>query len=254
MTNLNSSDFVKDYQAYLNKSYNPIRARKEKAYLYSDLKHFGLGTQRISDYNKTVDSQLIHLNKTKMLQLVKAFWNLSSFEEKSMALHILNIHKNKIDVTDINMIEKMMIECKGWALLDNLIIPIMPEILSKDNSVYEYLKKWIKDDDFWVRRSAILAQLLFLRKGKGGNRRLFFEMCTSQFSEDWIDEIYSDLNTKRRARFFIRKAIGWSLRELSKNHPEEVVEFVNKYKDQMSGLTYKEATRKLPIEYKEGLY
>jgi 3-methyladenine DNA glycosylase AlkD len=62
------------------------------------------------------------------------------------------------------LIEKLMKESKGWMLLDELIIPIMPILLERDRRAYAYLDKWIKDNDFWARRSALLSQLIFSEK------------------------------------------------------------------------------------------
>ena len=54
-------------------------------------------------------------------------------------------------------------------------------------------------------------------------------------------------------RFFIRKAIGWTLRELSKADPERVLIFAQQHCDAMSGLTFREGTRKLPDEMQAAL-
>jgi 3-methyladenine DNA glycosylase AlkD len=48
-------------------------------------------------------------------------------------------------------------------------------------------------------------------------------------------------------QFFIRKAIGWVLRDVSRKDPQWVRGFVDTYGTQMAGLTRREATRGLPI-------
>ncbi len=45
------------------------------------------------------------------------------------------------------------------------------------------------------------------------------------------------------SEFFIRKAIGWALREYSKTNPESVLEFVQKHEQQLSGLSKREALK-----------
>jgi len=57
----------------------------------------------------------------------------------------------------------------------------------------------------------------------------------------------------KEERFFIRKAIGWTLRELCKSRPEEVVRFIKKYKEKMSGLTFREGSRNLPRKLQQQL-
>lgn len=51
--------------------------------------------------------------------------------------------------------------------------------------------------------------------------------------------------------FFIRKAIGWCLREISKANPEEAFDFLMKIKDRASGLTLREGSRRLPEKYRK---
>jgi 3-methyladenine DNA glycosylase AlkD len=53
--------------------------------------------------------------------------------------------------------------------------------------------------------------------------------------------------------FFIRKAIGWVLREVSKKYPERVSEFVGSRVERVSGVTFREAIKYLPEEDRERL-
>jgi len=245
--------FIQDYEKFLKENFDPVRAEKEKAYLYSDLKHYGIPSKDKKDFLKRYKSEIKSLSKKQALSLVKLLWSKSSFEEKGAALHVLELHEDKLNISDMPLIEMMMRESKGWALLDSLIIPLMPGLLEKDKRIYKYLKKWIRDNNFWVRRSALLAQLLLFRKGAGGKRELFFDMAVSQFDESWIDNIYKGAEEKKRAKFFMRKAIGWSLREMSQKNPKTVYDFLKKNKDKMSGLSFREGSRKLPEFLKEKL-
>ncbi len=58
-------------------------------------------------------------------------------------------------------------------------------------------------------------------------------------------------NWSKEERFFIRKAVGWSLREIANVEPEVAFNFVNRYKHNMSGLTFREATRKLSAKFRQ---
>lgn len=243
---MNTEKFQKKYKEYLVQNADPERSRKEQSYFYVDRKHYGVSIKKIREYIKRYKKDLNTMEKAKVLKLAEELWKQPSFQEKTLTLFILELHKSKLDISNMPMIEKMMRESKTWALLDNLIIPLMPTILEKDESVYSYLKDWVKDHDFWVRRSALLAQLLFFRHDCGGDRQLFFDMAKTQFDESWIDETYKDKEEAKRARFFIRKAIGWTLREMSQKKPDIVFKFIKRNKELMSGLTFREASRKLP--------
>lgn len=250
---MNQKQFITSYQKFLKEEEDQKRANKEKAYLYSDLKHYGLKTAVRRRFLKQHKPWLKQLSKNSILPLIKQLWSKPVYENRSMALEILELHKHKLNIQDMSLIEKLMRESQGWALLDKLIIPLMPGILEKNKSAYRYLHTWIKDDDYWVRRSALLAQLLFFRHDKGGDRALFFKLAKSQFDESWIDKIYTDREQVKRARFFIRKAIGWTLREMSQKKPEVVFKFLQKNKNAMSGLSFREGSRKLPDKFKQRL-
>jgi 3-methyladenine DNA glycosylase AlkD len=246
-------EFLLKYKKFLEKNYNPARAKKEKEYLYSDLKHYGIPSAKRGKFCNQFDKEILALSKPDALKLAKEAWSEDSFEERMFGLNVLYLHINELDLTDMPLIEKIMRESRGWALLDSSIISYMPAILEKYPSAISYLKKWIKDRDYWVRRSALLAQLLFFREENRGNKRLFFDMAESQLDESWIDQEYKDTLTRKRARFFIRKAIGWVLRDMSKKDPQSVVWFLNKNKAKLSGLSYKEGSRKLPEKFKKEL-
>jgi len=85
------------------------------------------------------------------------------------------------------------------------------------------IKKWIKSNNVWLQRSALLFQLKY----------------KTALDTDLLDfTINSLLDTKE---FFINKAIGWILREYSKNNPQWVINFVEKTK--LSALSKREALR-----------
>jgi len=245
--------FVVDYKKYLKQNADPKRAVNEKAYLYSDLKHYGLSVWTRRKFSNEHEKELKTLSKKDVIDLALELWGSPYHEERAMGLTIIGFHKEKLDISDMPLIEKIMRESKGWAFLDSSIIPFMHEILQKDKGGYDFLKRWIKDDDFWVRRSALLAQLLFFRSNKGGNKKLFFNFARSQFDEKWIDEKYKDKLSNKRAKFFIRKAIGWALREMSQKDPKAVFDFLEENKGRMSGLSFREGSRKLPETFRNNL-
>lgn len=243
-----------EFSRFLKDHSDKARAQKDKAYLYSELEHYGVSVWELRKFLKKYEKELASLNKKEALELVDFYWHKPSHEERSMALSILNLHKVELTLEDMPLIEKLMRESKGWAFLDSLIIPIMPVMFEKDpQKAADYLKKWIIDDDFWVRRSALLAQVLPFRANQGGDKHLFFELAASQFDESWIEEKYPDPEKRKRARFFIRKAIGWTIREISQKDPETAFDFLKRYRDDMAGLSFREGSRKLPEDLQKKL-
>jgi 3-methyladenine DNA glycosylase AlkD len=91
------------------------------------------------------------------------------------------------------------------------------------------LDRWSTDPDFWIRRASLLAELQPLRKG--GDLGPFLRRADAMLDEK---------------EFFIRKAIGWVLREVAKRRPEQVVAWVAPRTHRASGVTMREAVKYLP--------
>ena len=125
---------------------------------------------------------------------------------------------------DIPKIKKYIKTKQWWDTID-FLDRVIGEIGLKDNRVDDLMLEWSCDNDFWVRRIAIDHQLC--RKEKT-NTELLEKILVNNFGSD---------------EFFINKAIGWALRDYSKTNPLWVREFINKYKDKMSNLSIKEASK-----------
>ncbi len=83
-----------------------------------------------------------------------------------------------------------------------------------------------RSDNVWKRRTAILAQL---RSKHATDRKLLADVV-----EPSVDE----------PEFFLRKGIGWALREFSKTDPVWVIEFIATHSG-LSGLSRREALKHL---------
>jgi 3-methyladenine DNA glycosylase AlkD len=101
-------------------------------------------------------------------------------------------------------------------------------IVARFPAAKRVLRRWARDGNLWVRRSAMLA--LAPRSSKKD-----FELF-ARFASALIAE----------REFFIRKAIGWVLRETSKSRPQPVYAFLREHIDAVSGLTLREGSKYLP--------
>jgi 3-methyladenine DNA glycosylase AlkD len=99
------------------------------------------------------------------------------------------------------------------------------------------LDRWAADDDFWIRRSALLALLPGLRRGAGDFDRF------ARYADGMLDE----------KEFFIRKAIGWVLRETAKKRPTLVFEWLLPRAARASGVTLREAVKPLSAQQRAAI-
>lgn len=218
-------------QQELRKLSDPKRAEGEKKYLKSALKHYGVTVPHLHKLAKEWIKENKELTIDEVIKTTNHLWASNWHEEKALATHILTERRHDLEIRHLPTIEHMVTTAIGWALIDDIAAWLVGTLYELDpNKMTPVLKQWIKSDNFWVRRTATLAQLIPLREGRG-NLDLFTELAVPLLSEK---------------EFFIRKAIGWVLRDTSKKRPELVFDFVQKYGHLMSGLTYREATRRLP--------
>ncbi|MGB1586243.1 MAG: DNA alkylation repair protein [Thermoplasmatota archaeon] len=199
------------------------RAVHEKKYLKSDLEHLGASVPATRNIAKQAARQWPDAVANPW-PLVQACWAEGIYELRSGMAFFLEHADVGPDAVDA--VEALLRDAHTWAIIDQLAIRIVPR-LEPDDAL---LRRWLADDDFWVRRTAILAPLLAFRLDPD-----------DAALQQWAKRVAPHLN---ETEFFIRKAIGWMLREIGKTRPDWTAEFVLRH--EMSGLTRREATRNLP--------
>lgn len=218
------------------------RAVGEKKYLKSPWKFYGVSVpirhKIVREWFKK--HQLLQMDEAE--KLAENLWNSVLHEEKSLAIEILQLVGYKLTTEQMPLVEKMINEVTGWDHLDEIAIIVVGKMIDNDKATLKYLPKWAKSKNFWVRRAAILSQILQFRR-KAGNKKLFFEIIMPMFDEG--------MHWSKEERFFIRKAIGWAIREIANVEPEVAFKFIKLYKNKMSGLTFREASRNLPENYQK---
>lgn len=216
---------------------DPKRAEGEKKYLKSPWKFYGVTVpQRHKIVNEWLKKQKdLQLNDAE--KLAESLWDSEWHEEKSLAIEILQLVSGRLTKKQLPLVEKMINETTGWDHLDEIAVHIIGAMVDNDKETLKNLPRWARSKNFWVRRAAVLSQILQFRR-KAGNKKLFFEIIVPMFDEG--------MHWSKEERFFIRKAIGWALREIANVEPEVAFDFIKQYKYKMSGLTFREASRKLP--------
>jgi 3-methyladenine DNA glycosylase AlkD len=199
----------------------PERAEAEKRYLKSELDFLGV---RLPDIRSVVKRQ------PNTDELVDALWRLPLWEARMAAVELLKLRVKNLTTADLARIERMIREGAGWALVDPLAGDIAGRMALNHPDAWPVIDRWAADADFWVRRSALLCLLPGIRAGRPDLDRL------DRYAEAMIGE----------EEFFIRKAIGWVLRELSKKEPGYVIGWTERHLAVMSGVTFREAVRRLP--------
>lgn len=123
-----------------------------------------------------------------------------------------------------------------WALVDPLSVDLLGHLLIAHPDAAARLDPWARDRDFWVRRAALLSQLRPLKAGADFDR-----------FGGWADAMLEE------REFFIRKAIGWVLREAGKTRGSEVYDWLLPRAPRASGVTVREAVKHLDADQREAI-
>ncbi len=204
------------------------RAEQERRYLKSSLHHLGVSVPAI---RRTALGFLgeHELDRSELLALARALWEEPVHERRMAAVEILAERANLLRPDDLPFVEELLRESRTWALADPLAIQVAGSLVDRWPELGSTLDRWAGDEDFWVRRSAMLALLPGLRAGAGDLDR-FLGYANSMLEE---------------REFFIRKAIGWVLRETGKRRPGVVVRWLGPRAGRASGVTLREAVKHL---------
>lgn len=213
----------------LRRHRNPARAPAEKAYLKSDLEFLGVGLPAMRQAIRAIKRQHGGLDHQGLVALVRILWSRPLFERRMMAVLLLEAFEPLLRPADMQLLEQLIRQSKTWAFVDELAIAITGPLVERFPEPLQVLDRWAEDGDFWLRRSAMLALLRPLRRGRGDFRR--FRRYAERMLED--------------REFFIRKAIGWVLRETGKPHPDAVYAWLLPRATRASGVTVREAVKYL---------
>jgi 3-methyladenine DNA glycosylase AlkD len=215
--------------AELRRHRNPTRARAEKAYLKSDLEFLGVGLPVMRQAVRMVKRENSGLNRHVLVALARSLWSRPLFERRMMAVLLLETFQPLLQPVDIQLLERLIRESKTWAFVDELAVAIVGPLVERSPKLLPVLDRWAQDDDFWLRRAAMLALLLPLRRGEGDFPRF------ARYAQAMLHE----------REFFIRKAIGWILRETAKKRPDLVYHWLLPRSAVASGVTVREAVKYL---------
>lgn len=213
---------------------DPDRAAAEKAYLKSALSFHGLTLPRVHAVERQIEAMV---TPEQLRPVVERLWAEPVHEPRAVAVELLERRARDLTPADLPWLERILRDCHTWAYVEAIAVHAVGVIVDRHPQAAEVLDRWITDSDFWIRRSALLALLLPLRQGRGDPARFL------RYAQGCLEE----------KEFFIRKAVGWVLREMGKKRPAEVEAFVRAHHAQMSGLTFREAIRSQPAQVQEAL-
>jgi 3-methyladenine DNA glycosylase AlkD len=210
------------------------RAAAGKAYLKSELRFYGTTVPEIRRAAMDYAREHPDLGRAELRRIVDELWSTDVYELRSAGIALLSRYVTLLEERDLPWLLGFVRHSKTWAHVDWLAADVIGGVVGESRSALRRLLAWARDDNFWVRRTALLAQLRPLSH-EAGDFALFARLAAPMLGE---------------REFFIRKAIGWVLREVSKKRPKLTFEFLREHRDEVSGLTMSEGAKYLSPAYR----
>ncbi len=203
---------------------NPDRSKQMRAYMKDQFDYLGIPSPLRKELSKQFYAENGYPLPEQLQIVVEECWKLPYREYKYFAMELMVKMRKKVGHDAIHLYEKLITDESWWDSID-LIAPSLVgyHLQQYPEERTEYINKWIASDNIWLQRSCILFQLKYKLET---DTRLLSSII---------------LKLKDSREFFIRKAIGWILREYSKTDPGFVVRFVQS--NELSGLSHREAIK-----------
>lgn len=211
---------------------DPAQAAPMKAYMKSKLPFYGIKTpERRRICRAVFDAHPLEAF-TEWRQVTLALWREARYREERYAAIELTGHRfyrTFQTMRALPLYEEMITTGAWWDYVDVIAGHRLQALLVRYPRIMTpRMRSWSTDPDRWKRRSTILCQL---RRKQSTDLDLLYH-CIEANLED--------------RDFFIRKAIGWALRDYAWSDPREVRRYVAAHADTLSPLSRREALKNLP--------
>lgn len=229
---------VAGWEAELRRLGSPERAARDKAYLKSEAEFAGVPVPVMRALVRSWRTeQAGGPGHAEITGLARALWARPLYECRQCAVILLERMAPELTAGDIDLVEEFLRTSGTWALVDGLAANVAGDLVERYPELTSRLDLWAADPDFWMRRSALLALLPPLRRGGGDFGRF------AGYADGMLTE----------REFFIRKAIGWVLRETAKKRPDLVASWLGPRVHLASGVTVREAVKPLTPALRDAL-
>ena len=210
---------------------DPVRAPQMQAYMKSAMPYRGASAQVIRRLCREAFTAHPLATSEAWRRVVLELWRRAAFREERYGAILLtesSRYKSFLTFQSVPMFEEMIVTGAWWDYVDAIASHSLGAILrAEPRRMKPLMRRWSKDSDMWKRRASILCQLGFKK-------------------ETDLALLYDCIEPNLPHRdFFIRKAIGWSLRQYAWTDPKEVRRYVKANRDRLSPLSIREALKNI---------
>ncbi|MEU1334799.1 DNA alkylation repair protein [Streptomyces sp. NPDC005865] len=206
---------------------DPERAAQMRAYMKDVAPFLGLTSPVRRALSRTVLAGTPLPDENDCTAIALRCWELPEREYAYFAVDYLRRHVKRCTSGFLPVARHLVTTHPWWDTVDALAAHVVGGLVVADPALRRDMDTWIEDENLWVARTALLHQL---RHKSATDTERLFAYCVRQSGHP---------------DFFIRKAIGWCLREYAKTDPAAVRAFVERERGRLSPLSVREALKNL---------
>jgi 3-methyladenine DNA glycosylase AlkD len=210
---------------------DPARAATQRAYMKSELPYRGIAAPRLKVLLRPVLAAYAPTRRADWEATVRELWDRATHREERYAATAIARHRAARgwqDPESLDLDRHLIVTGAWWDHVDEVATHLVGGVLAGHRvAVTPTMRAWAREEDPWLRRAAVISQV--------GRR--------DQTDTDLLHDVV-DANADDRS-FWLRKAIGWALRDYAKTDPDWVRAEVDGFGGRLSGLSRREATRHL---------
>ena len=208
---------------------NPQKAQGMQAYMKSAMPYYGINMPQLRALSRGVFTGA-DMGCDAWRETILELWRGARYrEERYAALELLMMKKHRecLGPELMPVLEELVVTGAWWDTVDELAHVIGDLLRAHPKRMTPLMRRWSTDANLWKRRVSIICQLGFKR-------------------ETDLDLLYANIEGNLADRdFFIRKAIGWALRQYAWTDPAEVVRYVRANEARLSALSRREALKNI---------
>jgi 3-methyladenine DNA glycosylase AlkD len=204
---------------------DPVRAEGQAAYMKGQFPFLGLASPTLRKLERAALAGLPPPSESDLRSIVRALWSREQREFQYVACSCLTRHVAVPGPGFLTTARELVTTKSWWDTIDPIATRFVGGLVTRHPSLVAEMDAWARDDNLWVVRTAILHQLHY---GAATDVDRLFGYCAAQAGH---------------RDFFVRKAIGWALRDLAKSDPAWVRRFLAEH--ELSPLSRREAAKHL---------
>ncbi|MCS0600686.1 DNA alkylation repair protein [Streptomyces sp. LP11] len=206
---------------------DPERAAAMRAYMKDVAPFLGIPTPARRALSRTAQAGTPRPDETDCTALALRCWELPEREYHYFAVDYLRRYAGRCSSGFLPVARHLVTTVPWWDTVDLLAAHVVGALVAADPALTADMDRWIAADDLWVARTALLHQLRY--KEHTDTERLFAYCLLQSGHPD----------------FFVRKAIGWALREYARTDPGAVRAFLDRERGRFAPLTVREALKNI---------